>query len=71
MEQALVHMLNCTEKLFGAGDMEKSRKPISESKQAKNTRRQRHKESEADANGQNDAGELKCHRCTQSHNTFA
>ncbi|KAF4402033.1 hypothetical protein G4B88_017545 [Cannabis sativa] len=36
IEQALGHLLNCTEKLFQEGDMEKLRKPYSESKQAKN-----------------------------------
>ncbi|POO00719.1 Condensin-2 complex subunit G [Trema orientale] len=58
LEQALGYMLNCTEKLFETGDMEKSGKPFSESRQAKNTRRQRQKELEADAIGQNDAGSV-------------
>ena len=49
-------MLNCTEKLFGSGDMEKPGKPLSESRQAKNNRRHKHKGPEADATSQSDAG---------------
>lgn len=71
MEQTLVHMLNCSEKLFGAGDSKKSGKPQSESKHSKNTRRSRLKEHETDATGQSDAG--KCEEVTnaQPHNAFA
>ncbi|XP_024025465.1 uncharacterized protein LOC21392733 isoform X2 [Morus notabilis] len=56
LEQTLVHMLNCSEKLYGAGDSKKSGKPQSESKHSKNTRRPRLKEHKTDATGQSDAG---------------
>ncbi|XP_030497409.2 uncharacterized protein LOC115713067 isoform X2 [Cannabis sativa] len=62
IEQALGHLLNCTEKLFQEGDMEKLRKPYSESKQAKSTRKKRNKEPEADATRLSDNGSV----CTES-----
>ncbi|XP_062101820.1 uncharacterized protein LOC133807872 isoform X2 [Humulus lupulus] len=62
LEQALGHLLNCTEKLFRAGDIEKLRKPLSESRQVKSTRRKRNKEPEADATGLSDNGSV----CTES-----
>lgn len=60
MEQALDHVLNCSEKLFGAGDSGQSSRVSSESKHARNKsasrRGKRHKEPQTDASSPSDSG---------------